>query len=183
MAKKKTTHDPGGKVRLKVSAGIQSSAVFGGSNHEYRYQLIRTWDATKPSVLFVMMNPSVADLEANDPTVGRCFAWAVHHGFGTLLVGNVFAYRATQRERLLEVTDPIGPDNDRHLVMMARQAELIVFAYGQPHRTLLDRGPAVAQLIANTLKRPVHVLKLSKAGIPWHPLYLKRETVAIPWLA
>jgi hypothetical protein len=43
-----------------------------------------------------------------------------------------FAYRATDKKHLRLVADPIGPDNDKHLVAMANASEIVVFAYGQP---------------------------------------------------
>jgi hypothetical protein len=33
-----------------------------------------------------------------------------------MYVGNTFAYRATDQSRLAEVDDPIGPNNDGHLL-------------------------------------------------------------------
>ena len=43
---------------------------------KYRYTLGRVWDADKPLLLFVMLNPSTADSYKNDPTVRRCIKWA-----------------------------------------------------------------------------------------------------------
>jgi len=92
-----TKHDPGGKVRLAVSPGIRSMAVFGGASDEYRYRLCRTWDATKPHAMFVMMNPSTAYPLVDDPTVAKCGRFARAWGYGGLYVGNTFAYRATDQ--------------------------------------------------------------------------------------
>ena len=95
-----------------------------------------------------MMNPSTADPSADDPTVAKCRRFAVKWGYGGMYVGNTFAYRATDQSRLAQIPDPIGPDNDRHLLAMAADSALVVFAYGQPkHRTLRARGPAVARLL------------------------------------
>ena len=106
-------HDPGGKVRLALSADVKSWADFGGDNKEYRYTLKRVWDASLGSVLFVMMNPSTADPYVDDPTVAKCQRYARAWGYGTLLVGNTFAYRATNQKDLLRVADPVGPRERR----------------------------------------------------------------------
>jgi hypothetical protein len=45
--------------------------------------------------------------------------------------GHTFAYRATDKRRLRLIVDPIGPDNDKHLIAMAKKTTLVVFAYGQ----------------------------------------------------
>ena len=95
-----------------------------------------------------MMNPSTADLEVDDPTVAKCGRLARRWGYAGLMVGNTFAYRATVQSRLAEVPDPIGPDNDRHLLEMAREAAMTVFAYGTPkHPSLRSRGPEVVRMI------------------------------------
>src|ERR1700733_12285555 len=141
-------HDPGGKVRLALKHDVKSSAVFGGRSKEYRYRLTRTWDAEKPHAMFVMMNPSTADPLVDDPTVAKCGRFARAWGYGGIYVGNTFAYRATDQKHLRLVADPIGPDNDKHLVAMAKASHLVVFAYGQPgHRSLAPRGQLVARLL------------------------------------
>jgi hypothetical protein len=174
-------HDPGGKVRIKVKAEIRSEAVFGGKNNEYRYRLSRIWDDRLPRVMFVMMNPSTADPVADDPTVAKCGRFARAWTYGGLLVGNTFAYRATKKKQLSLVEDPVGPDNDSHLVDMAQQAKIVVFAYGQPHVALRARGIAVAQLLRSAAKVEPYVLRLSKDGTPYHPLYLPETLQPILW--
>jgi predicted RNA-binding Zn-ribbon protein involved in translation (DUF1610 family) len=92
-------HDPGGKVRLAISSDVKSSAVWGGPDSCYRYQLRRTWDETKPHAMFIMMNPSTADETADDRSVAKCERFARTWGvYGGIYVGNTFAYRATNKE-------------------------------------------------------------------------------------
>jgi Protein of unknown function (DUF1643) len=43
---------------------------------------------------------------------------------------NLFAYRATDPHVLKSVADPVGPDNDRHLLEVCRQAALVVCCWG-----------------------------------------------------
>jgi hypothetical protein len=101
-----------------------------------------------------------------------------HAHYGGLFVSNTFAYRAIDKKHLRLVADPIGPDNDKHLVALAKNAHIVVFANGQPgHRTLAPRGISVAQLLVNKAGIVPHVLKLSNKGIATHPLYsLKRSS-------
>jgi hypothetical protein len=176
------THNPGGKIRLVVPAHIQSTAVFGGPADCYRYQLIRTWDAARPHAMFVMMNPSTADPLVDDPTVAKCGRLARAWNYGGIHIGNTFAYRATDQIRLTEIPDPIGPDNDRHLIEMAKSAGIVIFAYGQPrHPALRPRGLALARLMIERAGITPHILRLSKNGTPWHPLYLPESLKPIPW--
>lgn len=41
----------------------------------YRYHLWRRWD-TGPSVMWIMLNPSTADADEDDPTIRRCVGYA-----------------------------------------------------------------------------------------------------------
>ena len=86
------------------------SAVFSECQ-QYRCQLREIWDASKPLVLWLLMNPSVACIDHSDPTLRRTGKFARSWGYGGQLVGNVHACRATSKKRLLEVADPIGPEN------------------------------------------------------------------------
>lgn len=88
----------------------------------YRYALRRTWDPARPAALFVGLNPSTADAERDDPTTRRCVRFARDWGFGGLLVGNLFAYRATRPRDLRAAAEPVGPENDWWLAALAREA-------------------------------------------------------------
>jgi hypothetical protein len=126
MPKKSHPHDPGGKVKIGLKDGVAGTAQFGGRNDEYRYRLTRTWKADKPYVLFVLMNPSTADPNSDDPTIAKCCRFARAWGFGGMVAANTFAYRCTDQKRLTETLDPIGPDNDKHIMDMAKKAGIVV---------------------------------------------------------
>jgi hypothetical protein len=79
---------------------------------QYRYELRRSWDSSKPAVLFIGLNPSTADGSTDDNTSRVCINYAKRWGYGSLLLGNLFAYRSKDQSALRRVLDPIGPDND-----------------------------------------------------------------------
>lgn len=144
----------------------------------YRYQLRREWGASlrgldQPRVcLFVMLNPSTADAIVLDPTVRRCIAFADALGCTTLLVGNLFALRSTDSKALYAHAEPVGhPENDIALHDMAREADLIIAAWGA-HGALHGRGERVLDDLASL--RTVHALATTKDGHPGHPLYLPK---------
>jgi hypothetical protein len=174
-------HDPGGKTMIRLPLWVRGAAIFGGANEMYRYELSRVWNETLPALMLVMMNPSIATPFVDDPSVAKGRRYAEDWGFGTLLVGNGFAYRTTDQKGLMKVDDPIGPDNDKHLLDMAARADMILFAYGKPHKSLLYRGPHVARLLAKEHLAKFHVLEQSLDGTPKHPLYLKGSLRPIPW--
>lgn len=149
----------------------------------YRYALARAWGDTTKRCLFVMLNPSTADAEQDDPTIRRCIGFARDWGYGALDVCNLFAWRSTKPRGLLGVDDPIGPDNDQILVRVARNASLIVAAWGANVTALkLDvRAQDVLALLAAIAKpREVHAISFTKDDEPAHPLMLPASLKPFP---
>lgn len=143
---------------------------------EYRYRLWRTWDDEKPVVAFVMLNPSTADEDADDPTIRRCVRYAKDWGYGTLEVGNLFALRATDPSALRDHRDPVGDANDAYLRRVCDAAALVVAAWGGKG-SVLDRGREVAQ----SLDADLHALDTTRGGHPVHPLYQPADADPEPW--
>jgi hypothetical protein len=162
-------HDAGGKARPPWPSDSAVRAVFSECQ-QYRYQLQEIWDASKPLVLWLLMNPSVACTDHSDPTLRKTGTFARAWGYGGQLVGNVHAYRATDKRRLLEVADPVGPNNDRMILEMAAEAKMVVLAYGQPPKVLSARGATAVALLRD--HPGLCHLRLSQDGTPVHPLYL-----------
>lgn len=162
------------------AALFPGTAVFSVCER-YRYALERTFARGDRAVLFIGLNPSTATAETNDPTVRRAIGFARAWRFDRLLLGNVFAFRSTDPRGLRTVADPIGPDNDRHLLELANRAERIVCAWGV-HATLNDRERKVVELLrdAGFEHRLCH-LGVTKDGHPKHPLYLSSSTRLQPW--
>jgi hypothetical protein len=131
--------------------------------------------------MFIMMNPSTADETVDDRSVAKCQRFAREWAYGGIYVGNTFAYCATYKKDLRGIEDPVGPENDKHLIAMAKLAGIVIFAYGQPgHRKLQDRGKLLAKTLIDKGVKP-YVLKLSKDGTPRHPLYLRKTSKPVPW--
>jgi hypothetical protein len=142
--------------------------------------------AAEPSngtVAFVLLNPSTADAERDDPTVRRCLKYARDWGYARLEIGNVFAWRATDPKALLGAAvrgqDIVGPENDAALERVAREASLIVCGWSRL-RDRWHRARRVAAILQASGK-PLHVLRLTKRGEPAHPLRLPGALRPIPW--
>jgi hypothetical protein len=116
--------------------------------------------------MFVGLNPSTADAMHDDPTVRRCIGFARAWGFGKMILTNLFAFRSTNPAGLGDVSDPIGPENDRWIEMGSQIASLTVVSWGV-HGRLLDRDRAVLAML-----RDPHCLGKTKIGAPRHPLYM-----------
>lgn len=134
----------------------------------YRYTLSRRWADEGELCAFVMLNPSTADAERNDPTVTRCINFAKAWGYAGLEVRNIFALRATNPRQLYKVADPIGPDNNDAICELA-DFPLIVAAWGV-HGQYHGRGDDVRRLLLP--KANWKCLKKTVEGHPNHPLYV-----------
>jgi hypothetical protein len=174
-----TQHNVGGKSRPRWPNDSTVTARFSECGR-YRYELAEIWDRDKPLVLWILMNPSVACLDYSDPTLIKTGKFARDWGFGGQLVGNVHAYRATDKNRLLEVHDPVGKENDYSIREMANQAKTVVFAYGQPPKAIRDRGQEVVEMLRD--HADLCYLQWAKDGVtPCHPLYLKGSLKPQPY--
>lgn len=152
---------------------MKASAVIS-SCKQYRYELRRIWDESKPLVLFICLNPSIADAVSEDNTSRVCINYSTRWGYGGLLIGNLFAYRSTDQSALYNVQDPIGPDNDHWLRRMQDEADLVVCAWSDTG-AFKNRDAEVFQYL-----RAPYCLKKLKSGRPGHPLYKSKNLQPIP---
>lgn len=143
---------------------------------KYRYELWRVWDNSKSRVTFIMLNPSIANENIDDPTIRRCIGFAKYWGYGGIHVCNLFAYRSTDPKELLKVEDPIGPLNKSHITSCSYLSDIVIFAWGN--------GNIVSKLMAknkeyqpleDVYSKKANYIELSKDGVPKHPLYLKKD--------
>lgn len=117
---------------------VERGAVLS-SDGRYRYSLYRRWDRTLPMACFVMLNPSIADADVDDPTIRKCMGFATRWGAGGIRVVNLYPWRATKPRDL-----PAGPEtggereplaieprNDGAIRSAAFNAGWIVAAWGR----------------------------------------------------
>ena len=144
----------------------------------FRYRLSRTW-ADGPKVLWVLLNPSTATADKNDPTIRRCIGLTKAMGeycaeeYGGIEVVNLYAFRATHPADLKAANYPIsgtGDDNDNVIRVLAKSSEvkLIIAAWGShaPHA----RVRSVFEMLHDV--RELQCYGWCKCGCPRHPLML-----------
>lgn len=150
----------------------------------YRYELWRRWDKTLPLYVALMLNPSTADEETNDPTVERQERRARAGGMGGLYVLNLFAYRSTDPRALYKLCDegidPIGPDNDATIRQVCLTPNALVVCGWGKHGNLNGRGLDVSRMLRNAGVR-LHCLGINKDGTPVHPLYVPYSSLPKPY--
>ncbi|TIY05976.1 MAG: DUF1643 domain-containing protein [Mesorhizobium sp.] len=127
--------------------------------------------------VFVMLNPSTADGNEDDPTISRCVGFAQAWGYDRLEVLNLFAYRATDPKSLLALNhddDAVGEGNRAafdHVLVRNYPVGTIICAWGQ-HGTFLGQDETALGWMGSL---PRFALGLTKDGHPKHPLYLPRD--------
>ena len=115
-----------------------------------------------------MLNPSTADEFKLDPSCTRARNYAERWGYGALIVTNIFGWRSTDPKGLRDCKDPVGRGNDAAIVRAAKEAKLVVCAWGN-HGEHLNPSKAILQLLSGV---ELHALRVNGGGHPAHPLYL-----------
>jgi hypothetical protein len=159
---------------VKSASGASFSAC-----RRWRYLLWRRWNESRPAANFLMLNPSTADETVLDPTCARARDFAERWGYGALIVTNVFAWRATDPADMKAARDPVGRGNDRAILAAAREAALVVCAWGN-HGAHLGRAARVRELLERA-GIALHALRVNANGEPAHPLYLPGALRARRW--
>jgi hypothetical protein len=148
----------------------------------YRY-LLRVQIGAGPTLAVIQKNPSLADAERRDPTVGKVEAWARRQGFGTVNYLNLFAYRSPDPTCLNELAYAVavGPDNDSTLCQVISANPTLVLGWGNPNgidpARYRQRIAEVLALLRTHTYRPLyHVGALTRANHPRHGLHWNHDT-------
>ena len=132
---------------------------------------------------FVMLNPSTADADSDDPTMRKVMGFAGRWGFRRLRVVNLFARVSTDpralRPKAPDYLDPMGgPEADIHIMNACQAAALVVVAWGRlPGRWAAGRAREMLQLIGG----PLYCLGTTADGQPRHPLMLAYDEPLRAW--
>lgn len=151
---------------------------------KYRYTLTRRWspDRNFPDegmINWIMLNPSKADAQVDDATITRCIKRSKTLGFSSLVVTNLFAWRATDPRDMIGVEYPVGPENNEHILEVAGKASRIVFGWGA-NGEYMRRDWEVDKMIRELGIHPF-CLAITNYGFPMHPLYIKATQDLIPY--
>lgn len=170
-------------------APVNGSAVFSDDGH-HRFLLERRWDDSLPSFTYILLNPSVADADHDDPTVARLLRLTRHNGGGRFVLVNLFSVVDTFQQRL-HLT---GERNDRWrenrewVADALRRPSVLVVGWGDGRaddKTARGRRSAVRcraeeiwPLIAAA--RP-HCFRTLRSGAPGHPGRLRGTSRIRPY--
>lgn len=160
-----------------IAAPQHASAVISDDG-VYRYRLDRQW-GRGPRVCWVMFNPSTADGTKDDPTIRRCIAFSKSWGFGSMVVVNLFAYRASRPRDLFARGAMPGPENDRYIHEAIEESEQVICAWGaDAHVRTLARE---RWFCWRYMHRGLWCIAKTPKGSPRHPLYLPGDLAPVPF--
>lgn len=156
----------------------------------YRYRLERDVQEKGLVFAYIGINPSTADASIDDATVRKWKGFALANGCSRFLVGNIFAFRATDVGELKTAIDPIGEENARHLREIFNDADIIIPCWGS--RTKIPKNlrsnidamvwTLFHQTVVSLTSKPLKVFGFTKSGDPMHPQMLAYSTKLIDWL-
>ena len=155
---------------------MKSSAVFS-TCREYRWRLNRYISDSKKELIFIGLNPSLANSFHDDPTLRRLVAFAGNWGYGSLIVVNLFARISKSPKSLKTCNDPIGWNNDLELDKIinywSKQELCDLWIGWGVNGKFMNRDVRLLRKIRNSSKKPL-VIGLTKDGHPKHPLYISK---------
>jgi len=160
---------------------MKQSATFTPCG-QFRQQLLRVWDDTKPVLPFCLLNPSVAGkklpdgTEKEDPTSRKCIGFAQRLGYGGMVICNLYDYCATKPPELKRALYPRSPGADDWILQACAMGDgTVICGWGANARGLAMPGVVTWLLRAKGFK--LKALRLLADGIPEHPLMLPYSCV------
>lgn len=158
-------------------AEMEAGQAAFSPSRTYRYWLRRSWDDSLPTVAYIGLNPSTADENTLDPTLRRCVGFATRWGYGSFVMVNLFAFRATNPIDMRAAEEPIGIQNDTWLRHAVRSSRITVCAWGNNGG---ERANDVLRMLKPWWPKLAH-LGLNTTGAPKHPLRLAKEAIPLPY--
>lgn len=155
---------------------------------KYRYRLTRLWDRSRPRLGVIMLNPSTADADKDDPTIRKVMEFAKRLGYGGIEVVNLFALRATKQKDLWAAVEKdgysaaVGASNDISFKEMLSCTAAVMCAWGVEDKKDNIRS-RVNWLHLHVFNENIKLFDIGKTqgGSPRHPLYVPYSAVdAVP---
>lgn len=147
----------------------------------WRYGLGHRW-APGAVLGWLMLNPSTADAEINDPTILKCMTIARRERYNGIWVANLYALRATSPLALRKHPDPVGPQCDEWLKKMLAAVPQIVVAWGSHggERWAATRRGKVLAMLADA-RSALSCLGMTIGGEPRHSCRLANAIPLEEW--
>lgn len=142
---------------------------------QHRLKFSCKWDDNLPKCLYIMLNPSTADLEQSDPTIDKCIKIAKHNNYGSITIVNLFSLRTPKPEELLDAEIRTIPKNLEIIKEAIDETDRIVAAWGEKG-TWFNANYPILKYMQDSGKK-LYYLESNRYGWPKHPLFLKLDSV------
>ena len=171
----------------------QSEASFSECG-KYRWSLIREFDNSSKKLIFIGLNPSLANSVINDPTLLRLINFAKSWGYGSLVVINLFARISKDPYELRRCSDPIGHLNqivfEKTLKGWSEERFSDLWLGWGTKGTYMNRNDIALNAIEFFIQKrkknfqnasKPYAIGVTKSGHPRHPLYVSAEKSLRPF--
>lgn len=171
--------------------GTDGRALFDAERTR-RYCLIRRWGAPQVSLTWIMLNPSTAGADVDDPTIRKCVGYAKRWAYGGIRVLNLFSLISTDPDLLRHpawwetandarnddtLREWLGPQPETGTTREYPPA--VIVAWGANGR-LRDRDTAVAGMLHSFGITPL-CLGTTRGGQPLHPGRTAYDLTPVEW--
>ena len=155
-------------MALSIKNNILRRAKFS-IDKKHRYELSRHWDLSKSDILFIMLNPSIANEDIDDPTIKRLISFTREFKHGGFFVANLFTY-ITPYSKTLDTSIGLTKLNLKTIKNLVNKVDEVIYAWGNSIKE--------PQELKNLVKNPKCFGK-NLNGTPKHPLYLSSNSKLI----
>ncbi|MAV22282.1 MAG: hypothetical protein CMC27_03130 [Flavobacteriaceae bacterium] len=155
-------------MALSIKNNILRKAKFS-IDKKHRYELSRHWDLSKSDILFIMLNPSIANEDIDDPTIKRLISFTREFKHGGFFVANLFTY-ITPYSKTLDTSIGLTKLNLKTIKNLVNKVDEVIYAWGNSIKE--------PQELKNLVKNPKCFGK-NLNGTPKHPLYLSSNSKLI----
>ena len=155
-------------MALSIKNNILRKAKFS-IDKKHRYELSRHWDLSKSDILFIMLNPSIANEDIDDPTIKRLISFTREFKHGGFFVANLFTY-ITPYSKTLDTSIGLTELNLKTIKNLVNKVDEVIYAWGNSIKE--------PQELKNLVKNPKCFGK-NLNGTPKHPLYLSSNSKLI----
>ena len=115
-------------MALSIKNIILRKAKFS-IDKKHRYELSRHWDLSKSDILFIMLNPSIANEDIDDPTIKRLISFTREFKHGGFFVANHFTY-ITPYSKTLDTSIGLTKLNLKTIKNLVNKVDEVIYAWG-----------------------------------------------------
>ncbi|GAA6186431.1 DUF1643 domain-containing protein [Aliiglaciecola sp. NS0011-25] len=134
------------------SANIEVKAEFS-EDRKLRFTLKKTWDIEEPSALFILLNPSKADVLRMDNTFCNIINQCIDLKFGSVTLVNLFPIMATEQKELKGKLDIGKNENYEVIGRELMTTDTVFIAWGSEHKKYSSRKSEIEHLLKKCDKK------------------------------